>query len=85
MFKKNCSTNFNFKEEILKAYGCPCELFCCPYSKIDVGVQQISSYKNWSLSDQDPKLIIQDPANNFGSDRIHNTAASGSPDDEDPG
>ena len=31
--------------------------------------------KNWSLSDPNPKLIITDPdpANNSGSDRIHNT------------
>jgi len=42
------------------------------YSKID-GPQWVLSRihaiyvtKNWSLSDPDPKLIIQDPANNFG-------------------
>ena len=45
-----------------------------------MGTQQISSYffvpENWGWSDPDPKLIIPDPANNFGSDqiRIHNTA-----------
>jgi hypothetical protein len=36
----------------------------------------ILANENWSFSDPDPKLIIPDPANNFGSDRIriHNTA-----------